>query len=328
MDHQEVEDPCDDLNSFLLDSLAFLVEETEENNDEDSKSKLATPVTNNNPPYNARKPKWWKQISGNPTKAQQLATKEILETHRLPRVPYGSFIRFDDLFPASCDNIWLEVGFGRGENLLALSFNKNIACIGAEISLPGIGILCRRMQQGIRRKSSWTGCIKYSRECDPYSADSLAPTQTLVHESSITDQEDSVYDNVRIYPGDGVKLLPYIQSSSLAAVLATFPDPFSQDQYKEFRLIQIHTLVEIHRVLNKKKPSSGRFFLATDNEAYYDWSHSTMDQLNSEMPRFRLLEPCPDRSEWLPAISRYEQKGWDEGRRTRLSCWEALTEKI
>jgi len=39
---------------------------------------------------------------------------------------------------------------------------------------------------------------------------------------------------------------------------------------------------------------------------------------------FRLVEPCPDRSEWLPAISRYEQKGWDEGRTTKLSCWEAI----
>ena len=39
---------------------------------------------------------------------------------------------------------------------------------------------------------------------------------------------------------------------------------------------------------------------------------------------FRLIEPCPDRSEWLPAVSRYERKGLEEGRSTKLSCWMAI----
>ena len=34
--------------------------------------------------------------------------------------------------------------------------------------------------------------------------------------------------------------------------------------------------------------------------------------------------PCPDRENWLPAVSYYEQKGLDEGRSTMLQCWQCL----
>jgi tRNA G46 methylase TrmB len=103
-------------------------------------------------------------------------------------------------------------------------------------------------------------------------------------------------------------------------VLVTFPDPFPKEPQKEWRVVQTHTVLEIHRVLRE----SGLFFLATDHDGYNDWSHTVMDEINAEKQFFQKLEPCPDRAEWLPAISTYEQKGWDEGRQTRLNCWQAL----
>ena len=103
---------------------------------------------------------------------------------RLMSVPYGSKLKWDDVFSSSSSSsslshvrrtssrdIWLELGFGRGENLLALldtklllsssstssssSNNKNnkngnrhnFYLIGAEISGTGIGCLCTKVDQ-------------------------------------------------------------------------------------------------------------------------------------------------------------------------------------
>ena len=86
--------------------------------------------------YESKKPKWWRGLCQKPSKAQKKARAEILEDLRLPRIPYGSFIRWSEVFPKSAnDNIWLELGFGRGENFLALAHRKmaSISIVGAEI---------------------------------------------------------------------------------------------------------------------------------------------------------------------------------------------------
>ena len=201
----------------------------------------------------------------------------------------------------------------------------------------------------------------YTPERDPYSksgeTNEISPTTNsgeVTHEendneSRSSPMEEDPYSNVRIYPGDGVKLFPYIPSNSLSAILVTFPDPFPQKGHEKWRLIQQQTLLDFHRIL---KPSTGKLFLATDDLNYHNWTHDRINQLNNNVDttptisttideeedsnqqqrqddhhqiiKFRLIEPCPDRLDWLPAISRYEQKGWDEGRETRLSCWEAM----
>ena len=109
---------------------------------------------------------------------------------RLPIVPYGSKLKWDDVFSSSSSSsnvrdssrdIWLELGFGRGENLLALLDTKlllpsssstssssssfhdcnntnssknnkngnrhNFYLIGAEINGTGIGCLCTKLDQ-------------------------------------------------------------------------------------------------------------------------------------------------------------------------------------
>ena len=70
--------------------------------------------------YNPKKPKWWKNLSGKATKGQKRAMEFVLSAHRLPIVPYGQFIKWDEIFPEGHD-IWFELGFGCGENLLALA---------------------------------------------------------------------------------------------------------------------------------------------------------------------------------------------------------------
>ena len=269
--------------------------------------------------YNSRKPKWWKNLGGKPTKSQKRAMNHIFETHRCPAVAYGTFLDMSAIFPSGND-IWLEIGFGRGENLLALAHrkkNERVCLIGAEIHKPGVGVACQRMQSGIENKKYYTDYVTYSPDRDPYHPTKEEPSNPSTPIESVA---ENPYENVRIHPGDGVKLLPYIPASSLAAVLVTFPDPFPKADQSEWRLVQPHTLLEIHRILRE----GGLFYLATDHDGYNEWCQTVMDGVNMEQQMFQRVEPCPDRLDWLPAISTYEQKGWNEGRKTRLNCWRKI----
>jgi tRNA G46 methylase TrmB len=281
--------------------------------------------------YNSRKPRWWRNLSWKLSKGQKRSMDEILTTHKLPSVPYGSFINWTELFPEEND-IWLEIGFGKGENLLALAHrkrNQSISFVGAEIHKAGVATACQRIEEGRTSKQYWADYVLYTPEFDsymelseqaPHSPD--AESKNLQSNEANSAEEAVPYDNLRIHRGDGVNKLPYIPSSSLAAVLVTFPDPFSKQGQEEWRVIQLQTLLEMHRIL--RKSSSGFLFLATDHQGFNEWAHQVLNQLNEEQQYFRKVEPCPDRVEWLPVVSAYERKGWDEGRRTNLNCWEAL----
>ncbi|OEU09032.1 hypothetical protein FRACYDRAFT_249377 [Fragilariopsis cylindrus CCMP1102] len=163
-------------------------------------------------------------------------------------------------------------------------------------------------------------------------------------------------NHFRIHTGDGYKLLFKIPTNTLANILITFPDPFEKLNDTQYRLVQKQTLLECYRILRKNTTTSnaddddngtnnGLLFLATDHEGYYDWCHQMIYEVNNDnnengndndndddndivpgqLPLlFRLVEPCPNRKKWLPAISRYEQKGWTEGRSTKLSCWQVV----
>ena len=270
--------------------------------------------------YNSKKPKWWKNLCGKATKSQKRAMEYVLKTKRCPSVEYGSFINWEELFPKGND-IWFELGFGRGENLLALAHRKrteNISLVGAEIHKPGIGAACQKIKYGMENNQYWTDYVTYAVELDPNSKP-LEQTATTVINSGCSEPSQP-YENLRLYHGDGVKFLQNIPSKSIAAVLVTFPDPFPREKENEWRVIQTHTILQIHRILRE----SGLFFLATDHYGYNDWSHSVMEKTNNEKLFFKRLDPCPNRMEWLPAISTYEQKGWNEGRQTRLNCWQVL----
>jgi len=299
--------------------------------------------------YNSKKPQWWYRVSASTSRAQKRAMRAILtEERRLPKIQYGRFYEWREIFPSTKDDhddhdIWIELGFGRGENLLALAHRKHndaVSLIGMEMHQSGVGTTCRRMQKGLEGGQHWTDYTLYSSAMDPNTCPTegeskIDPEMTEdVPEISATSDptvdchhlpKNDLYGNLRLWPGDGVKLFPKIPDSSIACILLTFPDPFPEDREIEWRLIQVSTLREIHRILRKTsgRPFSGRFFLATDHEGYHKWSHDCVNLLNKDHLMLELIEPCPDRLEWLPAVSHYEEKGWNEGRRTQLSCWVA-----
>ena len=271
--------------------------------------------------YNPNKPKWWKNLSRAPTKGQKKAMNDVLTDHRLPRIPYGTFLDWNEIYP-DYKEIWLEIGFGRGENLLALAHRKPRDCllVGAEIAGTGIGVACGRIRDGLKENKFWKDYELYSAEKNPFVEASVAQPDDSAPEGDEASDDDAtkIYDNVRIFPGDGAKLLPYIPSGTLDALLITFPDPFAKNAEEEWRLIQLNTLEEMHRVL---KPSTGRLYLATDHDGFHAWSHSMIERYNQKKSSFLLVEPVPSRLEWVPVVSRYEKKGWEEGRSTKLSCW-------
>jgi len=357
-------------------------------------SSMASTLNISDLKYDGKKPKWWKQLYGRrATKGQRRAMTCLEEQHyKLPKLPYGETIDWDMVFPikdeeeqeSSKKEIWLELGFGNGENLLVNSQfhqSKNIGFVGAEVCQPGVGVAMKRMYEAIQCGSYWSDYNLYTLDKDPHhdinvivSASDNAQCENNKRQAQ-QQQEDAKtnatistskilcpYDNIRIYPGDGIKLLPSIPSCSISTLLVTFPDPFPKSNHKKHRLIQVHTLQEMHRVLTKTSPV-GRLFIATDHEGYFEWCLDIFDLLNSTCSsstgaerndsktnrkdihgkdkyaiandnncdlltngtKFCRILNVPDRSTWLPAISKYEQKGWNEGRKTMLQCWEVVS---
>jgi tRNA (guanine-N(7)-)-methyltransferase len=188
---------------------------------------------------------------------------------------------------------WLEIGFGNGDNIVANARARNhILFMGSEIHQPGIGALSQKIEQGL--------------------------------------ETDNSIENIRILPGDGIKLLSHLPDNYLDAILITFPDPWPRDIHARWRVIQTETIHQMTRVLS----ADGRVFIATDVECFDSWTREIFTKGNSneaykevkltkEVLRvWKEIIPCPAREEWLPVVSYYEQKGINEGRHTMLQCWK------
>lgn len=276
--------------------------------------------------YKNRKPRWWIQLSRKASKAQRRAINDMKE-FILANPPYGNLIDLNSAFQwktPEIPSVWLEIGFGAGDNLLRLAEQyTDKAFIGAEIHKPGIGKIMQKIKYGTENKCYWNGSLLYSTDIDPdfkqsESDNNICAATNAENEAIMV---ENPYSNLRIYQGDGVRLLSNIPSGTLEAVLVTNPDPFPREGQEEWRLFQVHTLREIRRVL----VPTGQLYLATDHEGFFSWSHEIMSVANDREAIFEIVHPTPSRKLWLPVVSEYEQRGWDSGRRTLLSCWEAVS---
>jgi len=190
--------------------------------------------------------------------------------------------------PRNYKQIWLEIGFGSGLNLLAnAKQHPDILFLGCEIHQPGVGTILQNIEKELNASET------------PTSSSSSSP-----------------YQNIRILPGDGIKLLSHFPANYLDAILITFPDPWPNENEHDWRVIQSGILKEMHRVI-----ASGKVYVATDAECFNDWARSIFIK---DTPHWKEATPTPDRSSWLPVVSYYEQKGLDEGRKTMLQCWEKI----
>ena len=118
------------------------------------------------------------------------------------------------------------------------------------------------------------------------------PPQT---ERALQDSGQPPYQNIRIIPGDGIKLLSHLPTNYLDAILITFPDPWPKESQECWRVIQGEVVREMHRVLKTDcgsgcdESSGGRVYIATDAECFDLWTREVFhkesfssDSLNSD----------------------------------------------
>ena len=286
-----------------------------------------------------RKPLWWRRQAGRRGTKGQRATLRRMENlgYVLEKKKYKPGVEgysLVDLFAkspgkstASHDRestnadmvesemeFWLEIGFGRGENILTNAHMHPDRCyIGADVHQPGTCTVLGRIEDAIESGKYWDGATMFAKESK----------QADIHITGSANHRP--YDNVRIYCGDGIKFLHLIPSHSLSGIILPFPDPFPNTTpysgHEKFRVIQPSTLQSLERVL---KPG-GAFYLATDAIEFFEWCCGIFESHGRERG-WQEVVPCPDRTGWLGAISYYEQKGFDEGRSTHVRCWRCPTD--
>ncbi len=111
--------------------------------------------------------------------------------------------------------------------------------------------------------------------------------------------------NVRVVEGDAVEFVARIPRRSLAAIRVFFPDPWPKRRQRGRRLIRpeiVDRLVPLLRV-------GGTLHLATDDDDYAEQMHTVCDATSV------LSGGVIERPSWRP-ITRFEQRGFDEGRRS------------
>ena len=266
--------------------------------------------------------------------------------------------------------VWIEIGCGRGENLLALAHryhgqNPPLYLIGAEIHQVAVGNIFSKLDHAVNQHHAfWVGYSTYGEDLTmeqvqqqqqqqqqnqpdnspleqtrpaTKAQDMLPPSSTkaiefphvdkAAKEEWSSEKNSDPYRNVRIYRGDGIKLLSTNAAShSVHRLLVTFPDPFPASSNISNRLFQLDTVQEFHRVL---VPDIGLLCLATDHAGFFEWAQHIVQQHNDQQREEQQQQVCWERIEnvnrmdWLPAVSAYELKGWKEGRPTFLACWRA-----
>lgn len=316
----ELAPPQDD-DDRLWTSFLPLYDACAEDDDNARHRATTTPDESSSTTYPSSKPQWWRRIAGRRgTKAQRAAVARLSASgHVLPKIPYDARLDpacscvLDDVDTSSAERrrwpeVWLELGFGNGANLLANARRRpDLLYVGAELYQPGVGNLCLRLEEGRKEQEE-----ERRLTLDTNSTNNALTTTT----------SPPIYSNVRIHPGDGTKLLRSLATSSLTAVSVTFPDPFCNEHQEKWRILQRDTIHELRRVLTKQQQGGGRFLLATDVEEYDAW---TRKSFQAERGWRELTDGMPDREEWLPVVSVYEAKGLREGRRTWLQCWEVVS---
>jgi tRNA (guanine-N7-)-methyltransferase len=114
--------------------------------------------------------------------------------------------------PGARDDLWLEIGFGGGEHLLAQAIaNPRVALIGCEPFINGVA----RVLSGL------------------VAAGLSAPASC----------------NVRLYPDDGRNLVAALPDASVGRVFILFPDPWPKARHHKRRLVTSALLDQLSRVM-------------------------------------------------------------------------------
>jgi len=209
------------------------------------------------------------------------ASREFLMQELLPRIcvqlPLKGKLHVDKLFPFKPKEIWLEVGFGGGEHVAALSQkNPDVGFIGAEPFLNGVASLLAHLN----------GSHRFPQE----------------H----ADLEKGRADNVRVWPDDIRLVFPFLPGAIFERIFVLYPDPWPKARHAERRFINQTNLAELYRLLSP----TGQLIVATDVGGYAEWVQEQMTLFKKFHQDNKDLHAPPEN--WQP--TRYEQKGVKAGR--------------
>jgi tRNA (guanine-N7-)-methyltransferase len=146
--------------------------------------------------------------------------------------------------------------------------------------------------------------------CEPFE-DGVVKVLTAIEERPLS--------NIRLHADDARDVLRWLPQASISRAFVLFPDPWPKRKHLKRRLVNVHLLELLARVI---KPG-GELRLGTDIADYA----RTMLMATSQVPAFHWTARSPDDwrirpADWLQ--TRYEQKAVREGRVSSYLMFERV----
>lgn len=213
--------------------------------------------------------------------------KSFLLQNFLPRILLNNDKKtsLDDCFCSPKKSYALEIGFGDGDHLAALSQKMpDTGFIGVEVYRNGVANLL----------SLITG-LRDGKDDDLAQEINILPERT---------------DNVRVYDDDVRLLFAALPDECLDKIYLLFPDPWPKNRHANRRFINNDNLKELARLLKK----GGILQVATDHPVYKRWTLETM----RTNPDFKWTAKNSNDWRYPPADwaeTKYQRKAVREGRR-------------
>lgn len=166
---------------------------------------------------------------GHPLRPRQ----ERLIEHALPRfrLTAAEAVQARAIFPGA-EDLWLEIGFGGGEHVLALrAAHPAVALVASEVFENGLCSLLTRLV--------------------PEEQEASAP----------------VPERLRLWPEDARHLVAILPDAALGRLYLMFPDPWPKARHAKRRFVHPAMIAPVARVL---RPGA-EWRIASDDPTYQDW---------------------------------------------------------
>ena len=210
-----------------------------------------------------------------------------------------------DLFSVPHSSYWLEIGFGHGEHVAALSEqNPQTGYIGAEPFVNGMAAFCKKLEEAgycnTERREANQASNSEATICSPVPLG----VQNKTNRASETSDNLFVKDNIRVFMDDGMIVAHSLASVSLDGIYILNPDPWHKKRHHKRRIINQTNLDIFAKIL---KPD-GKLIITSDVEDLSGWicTHATNHPDFEWQARSKDDWSIPP-DDWFP--TRYEQKG-------------------
>ena len=167
--------------------------------------------------------------------------EEFLEKHHARILSMRDMLN-NNVLPNFCtkfSEIWLEIGFGYGENIVHQARNnKNVGIIASEPYIPGLAFCLRSLLDHDERM------------VDNYEAQHLPEGDRLLsHRVMLTNQPAHI-------------LLPHLKNISKAFIM--FPDPWQKRRHHKRRLVNAKLLSDLAQIMK----NGAEVHVASDSQSY------------------------------------------------------------